>query len=487
MRVILFMADENSASQSVAISTGRRIAILIATGMAQFLVAVDYWSVAIAMPSMAQDLGVRTIDLQWVITGYVLTFSVMLGIAGPLGDRYGRKKILLIGVALFGLVSIWVGAAQSANSVIAARIALGIGGGLLLPLAASVLADCTPSDQMTRFMALLTAVTALGASTGPVLGGILTDSFLGWRWIFYANVPFSLLAFFMVMFLARESRDPQAKGRLDAIGIALVILALSLISVGVDRIPHWTIVAWASTCLGGILFLGLFVAWELKVQNPIVDLRLLGNRAFTGFTLAGLFSNSCWCVLIFTTTLLLQKVSGLNALNTGLYFLFLSGSIVVSSTIAAKISDRTGTKPLVVIALLLQGGAFLALWFDHQLAFLAICLTVAGVGCAWGWSMPQAGAILTLPRERVGLASGSILTVMVMVANVFVVISATIIDAMSGTNGQDYASGIQVTYLMGVGLAFAGLLSVAFVLPSHLSKSGQRPQETAESTAPSPN
>ena len=117
------MADENSASQSVAISTGRRIAILIATGMAQFLVAVDYWSVAIAMPSMAQDLGVRTIDLQWVITGYVLTFSVMLGIAGPLGDRYGRKKVLLIGVALFGLVSIWVGAAQSANSVIAARAA----------------------------------------------------------------------------------------------------------------------------------------------------------------------------------------------------------------------------------------------------------------------------------------------------------------------------------------------------------------------------
>ncbi|MCH2181066.1 MAG: MFS transporter [Mariniblastus sp.] len=478
------MTNEPLPSDPISISTGQRIAILIAAGMAQFLVCVDYWSVAIAMPAMAEDFGVRTIDLQWVITGYVLTFSVVLGIAGPLGDRYGRKKILLIGIAIFGLVSLWVGAAQSANSVIAARVALGIGGGLLLPLAASVLANCTPSDQMPRFMALLTAVTALGASTGPVLGGILTDSFLGWRWIFYVNIPFSLLAFFMVMFLARESRDPQAHGRLDALGILLVIGSLSLLSLGFDRIPHWTVAAWSSSLLGGFLFLGLFIIWELKVQNPIIDLRLISNRAFTGYTLAGLFSNSCWCILIFTTTLLLQKVSNLDALDTGLYFLFLSGSVVVSSTIAAKISDRTGSKPLVVIALALQGGAFLALWFDHQLAFLAACLAVSGIGCAWGWSMPQAGAILTLPRERVGLASGSILTVMVMVANLFVVISATIIDAMSGANGDDYASGIQVSYLIGVGLAVAGLLAVVLILPSRLSTEEEHPLEPDRAPAP---
>ena len=458
--------EPSDLNQDVAITPGRRIAILIATGMSQFLVTVDYSAVAIALPRMASDLHARTIDLQWVITGYILSFSVMLGIAGPLGDRYGRKKILLIGIATFGLISAWVGMADTATNVIIARVALGIGGGLLLPLAASVLADCTPSNQLTKYMALLTAINACGAAAGPVLGGLLTDV-LSWRWIFYANIPFAAIAFTMVLLLARESRNPNAKGKLDFVGILLLAGSLACLSLGVDRIPSWEPAKWIGMCGLGIALMIGFVVRELKCSNPIVDVRLLGNRNFTGFTLAGMFSNSCWCLLVFTTTLLLQKVYQLSAFQAGLFFLYLSVSVVVASAAAAKISSKPGVKPLVLMALIFQGTALALLWWHDDLTIAAVCLAGGGIGCAWGWSMPQAGAILTLPRERVGLASGSIMTVMIMGANLVVVICATIIDGTSGAAGQDYARGIQISYLMGIGLAVAGILATVFILPSH--------------------
>ena len=456
--------NEDGSPNSPMVSTGRRTAILIAAGMTQFLVTVDYWSAAIAMPPMAHDLGVRTIDLQWVITGYVLSFSVMLGIAGPLGDRYGRKKMLLMGIAIFGLMSIWVGCSNTATMVIISRIALGIGGGLLMPLATSVLAECTPTAQMTRAMALLTAITCCGAAVGPVLGGVLSE-LLSWRWIFFINVPLSVIVFMMVSGLARESRDPHAHGGLDVLGIVLIALALAILSLGIDRIPHWPTRSWGGLTLLGAVTLGGFVWWELKCRNPIIDLRLLANRSFAQFTAAGLFSNSCWCLLVFTTTLLLQKVYEQDPMSAGLFFLYLSGSVVISSTIAAKLSERVGITPLVVVALVLQGAACLTLWFNDGITALAISLVGGGIGCAWGWSMPQAGAILTLPRERVGLASGSILTAMTMGGNLVIVIVATIIDAMSGPDGTDYATGIHASYLLGLGLAIAGLIATVLLLP----------------------
>ncbi len=457
--------ESTNANDDTAITPARRIAILIAAGMSQFLVTVDYSAVAVALPRMASDLNARTIDLQWVITGYILSFSVMLGIAGPLGDRYGRKKILLTGIAIFGLISMWVGMADTATNVIIARIALGIGGGLLLPLAASVLADCTPSSQLTKYLALLTAINACGAAAGPVLGGLLTDS-LSWRWIFYANVPFAAIAFTMVLLLARESRNPDAKGKLDFLGILLLAASLACLSLGVDGIPTWEPAKWIGTFGLGVGLLVGFVIRELACRNPIVDVRLLGNRNFAGFTLAGMFSNSCWCLLVFTTTLLLQKVYTLDAFQAGLFFLYLSVSVVAASAIAARISTKTGVTPLVLMALILQGAALATLWWNDNLTVAAFCLAGGGIGCAWGWSMPQAGAILTLPRNRVGLASGSIMTVMIMGANLVVVICATIIDATSGAAGKDYTTGIQISYLMGTGLAAAGILATLFILPS---------------------
>ncbi|MCH2153251.1 MAG: MFS transporter, partial [Phycisphaerales bacterium] len=301
--------------------SGRRgLLLLIAAGMSQFIVCADWWSASIALPPMAHDLGVRTIDLQWVITGYVLTFCAMLGVAGPLGDRYGRKKLLLIGIVLFAAVSVWVGLATSATNVIAARVVQGIGGGLIMPLATAVVSHASSEQRLARNIALLTGVAMFGAAAGPVLGGFLTQYF-SWRWIFFVNIPICLIAFLMVAFFASESRDPEVKGRLDIGGIILLLLGISALSVGIDRVPHWPMWGWLSLSVGGVALLLMFIVLELKLASPIVDVRMFRSRRFLGYSLAGLLGNSAWCVLVFGATLQLQQVLGFEVFDAGLLFL----------------------------------------------------------------------------------------------------------------------------------------------------------------------
>lgn len=401
--------------------------LLLAAGMSQFIVCVDYFAVAIALPPMADDLGVRPIDLQWVITGYVISFCAFLAISGSLGDRYGRKKLLLIGIVSFGAVSVWVGLSQTATELVIARIALGVGGGLLFPLGTAVVSHASTDQTLGRNIALLTGVATMGTAVGPVLGGVLTE-LLSWRWIFFANVPLAALAFVMVVIFADESKDPDAKGRLDFGGILLLVIGIGALSVGLDRIPHWPTWAWALTTGGGVVMLLLFGYLELHIKQPIIDLRLFKNRDFLGFSAAGLLANSAWCMLVIIATLQLQTVLEYSVLDAGLIFLFLSGSVATASFIAPVIERRIGTVGIVRMAALFQVVGIGMLFIVDDAFWISIGMLIAGFGCSWGWAMPQAGAIRTIPRERSGLASGSVLTIMIMSGNTAIVIIAMVID-----------------------------------------------------------
>ncbi len=163
----------NSTSDSVPTdSKSCTLPLLLACGLAQMVVVIDYMAAAVALPRMAESFGVSADSLQWVITGYILSFSAVLGIAGPLGDRYGRKKLLLVGIVLFGAVSIWVGLANSATMVIIARIFLGIGGGLLFPLSTAVVSASATKENLPRTISILTGIGTIGMAIGPVVGGV---------------------------------------------------------------------------------------------------------------------------------------------------------------------------------------------------------------------------------------------------------------------------------------------------------------------------
>lgn len=442
-----------SESQS---SPRHGILLLIAAGIAQFIVTADWWSVSIALPPMAKELGVRPIDLQWVITGYVLTFCAFLAIAGPIGDRYGRKKFLLVGIVIFAGVSVWVALSTSATMVIVARVVLGIGGGLLFPLATAVVGHASKKERLGRNIALLTGIAMFGAALGPVLGGFLTE-FLSWRWIFFVNIPICAVAFVMVLVFARESRDPNATGRLDIGGIILLLLGISALSVGIDRIPHWPLWGWVALTSGGVLLLGIFAILELRLRSPILDVRLFLNRRYLGYTIGGLLGNAAWCGLVFGATLQLQLVLGYEVLNAGLFFLFLSGSVAVTSFVAPMIERRLGTVILTWVGLAFQAVALGLLFLTDHVLGLAIGMGVAGIGCALAWSMPQAGAIKELPHEKVGVASGTILTIVIMSGNTMIVVIAMLIDLYPKTTAGESA-GIRLGFLLSAAAAALGFV-----------------------------
>jgi len=457
----------NSTPDSVPTdSKSCTLPLLLACGLAQMVVIIDYMAAAVALPRMAESFGVSADSLQWVITGYILSFSAVLGIAGPLGDRYGRKKLLLVGIVLFGVVSIWVGLANSATMVIIARIFLGIGGGLLFPLSTAVVSASATKENLPRTISILTGIGTIGMAIGPVVGGVFTEE-LSWRWVFFINLPIAVVAFIAVTTCANESRDPETKGGVDIAGILLLLSGLALLAVGIAGIPHWPTAEWLTMTLVGLACLIAFIFVELRVKVPIIDLRMLGNRTFAGYLVGGTLSNSCWCILIFATTMYLQKVVKDDAMSTGFIFLFMSASVATASFIGPMVQRKLGTRHLLLVALAIQSLVCVAFWINHVQPWLSIALFCAGFGCAWGWSMSQAGGIMTLPPNKVGLAAGTMLTVMIMVGNLAVVVSATLIEALGGSAEPiNYEPGVSATYVLGIGMVVVGFIATLLIVPA---------------------
>ena len=445
-------------------SKASELGMVLAAGVTQMLVVIDYTATAIALPSMAREFDVSADSLQWVITGYILSFSILLAVAGPLGDRYGRKRLLLLGVLLFAGCSAWVGAAGSVTELIVSRIALGVGGGLLFPLSTAVVGAGANRKDLPRLMSILTGVATVGMAIGPVFGGLFTE-LLDWRWIFFLNIPISLLAILLMSWLARESRNPDAAGRIDLGGITLLTLAIGGLSLGVAWIPDHPLKIWIGLVSASVFVFAIFTWYELRHKTPIIDLRLLGNRTFTGYLVGGSLSNACWCVLIFNTTLFLQEILKEDPMTAGLQFLYLSVPVAIASFLGPIVQRRIGTRNIVLLATAIQTLACVLFWISHVPPWLGIGLFIAGFGCSWGWAMSQAGGIATIPERNVGLASGSLLTAMITSGNIAVVVIATVIAALGGPEMRDYAPGVDVNYLIGAGLAATAFIATLAIVP----------------------
>lgn len=316
-------------------------------GLALFALQLDFFSLSLALPTISRDLGVPVTDLQWLLSGYLLSLGAVFVPAGKIGDTIGRRRALVIGLIVFGGTSLVCGLTSDAPLLIAFRVLQGIGAGLIMPNAFALMGATTLESQRAKIMGLMLGVAGAGTALGPVVGGILAST-AGWRWVFFINVPIALIAVLGALRLP-ESYGEGARGSLrsiDWLGVALVMAGLGFTSIGIDNTSNLGISApltWAPL-VAGISLLAWFVVRALRIPNPLVRPALLGNGAFVFLVVAGTALNLGLNVSVFIATLQLQSVDHLSAALAGIVFMLASVGLAVGGPAAGWLTSRFGRR-----------------------------------------------------------------------------------------------------------------------------------------------
>jgi EmrB/QacA subfamily drug resistance transporter len=411
-------------------ASGRLRRILVAVSLAMFLVQLDFFALNLALPQMAHDLGVTTTDMQWAISGYMLAVGALMIPAGRIGDILGRKRILLVGVALFGLTSLAAGLSSSAGMVIAFRVLQGAGAAMSFPVGIAALTNAFPADRRQAAIGNAYGIAAVGTAVGPFVGGALSE--VSWRWVLIFNVPLAVAALILALTSMEESRDASAPRTIDLRGVAAVALGIGALTFAVDRGSTWgwTSAATLGTFAAGALMLIAFVAVERRVRFPLVELSLFRNTPYVVITLAGMVSNIAFCVTTFAVTIYLQQVRGLSPIEAGIVFLAPSLTLAVMGPVSGHIGERF--RPIGPMATAIGAGSIglLVLSGAHAWGVFVPAFAVFGAGLGFGWSFVSVATQSVVKPERAGEASGVTLTIVVAVAGLCVATAATVLEVL---------------------------------------------------------
>ncbi|MFI1562650.1 MFS transporter [Streptomyces sp. NPDC020490] len=367
----------------------------------------------VALPTMAADLGATTGQQQWMADAYVVVFAALMLPAGLLGDRFGRRRMLITGLAVFLAGSLVGALAGDVHWVIAARAFMGVGGALVTPLALSVLPSLFGPDERTKAVGVISAASALGLPLGPIIGGWLLDHFW-WGSVFLVNVPMAAIGITACLFLLPETRDP-ASPEVDAVSTALTAAGLGALVYAIIEAPGrgWGDPLVVAMLAGAVVLLAALVLRERRAARPMLDMALLAHRGFLFNTLAATLVMFVLSGLLFVLPPYLQAVLGHDALGTGVRLLPMMGGLLVAARGAQPVVERFGARAVVTAGLAVL--AFSALLgsrttADSGYGFTALWLSVTGVGFGFSVVPAMDGALGALPRDRAGSGSGLLMT-----------------------------------------------------------------------------
>ena len=370
---------------------------LAAVAVGLFMIMLDNTVVNVALPSIQKSLGISISELEWVVNAYALTFGVLLLTGGKLADLLGRRTIFIAGLVVFTGASLWCGLAGGAASLIAARTVQGVGAAMMNPATLSIITATFPPRQRGTAIGIWAGVSALALAIGPIVGGLLTEK-VNWSWIFFINVPVGVLGVIAARVFIDETKDTSKEQRLDLPGLITSAIGLFALTYGlIETNSH----AWTSTrvlALFGIAVVALaaFVLLELRQRLPMLDLSLFRNPTFAGANAAMLLVGLAMFGIFFYNSLLLQRVLGYSAIETGATFLPLTLLIILVAPAAGRFSDRIGARwlmgagmTLIAVSLLLFGT------LDASSSFWNILpgLLVGGVGMATTMAPTTAGLL----------------------------------------------------------------------------------------------
>jgi EmrB/QacA subfamily drug resistance transporter len=438
--------------------------ILVSVGLAQVLVTLDYFSLSVAMPQMAADLGVTATDIQWALTAYLLSFAALMVAGGRIGDIRGRKRVLLLGVAIFGLASLACGLAVDEYMVVAFRVFQGVGAAILFPVSMAIVSNSFTDEARPRAIGIVVGVSTVGTALGPLVGGVLTDA-LDWRWVFLINVPFALVAFLMIGRFIEDSRDETVGSRIDWGGVAALGLAIVALALAIDRGPQWVESSpglLVAAVAGFGVFMAAFVAIERRVPEPLVDLPTFRTPAFVMVTLSGVLSNFLWALSVFVATLWLQQIKALSPLEAGLAFLAMSAGVAVAGPLSGRLVRRFDVGLLMAVSALLGAVGACAIAFVTPLAVWLPLFMLLGLGVGTNYALVNQGTLAAVPSEKAGAASGIALTAIVMGAALATVISATLLEELSGGAGLEQGA-VEWVMLLGAVVALGAAVPAALL------------------------
>lgn len=379
--------------------------------LAVLAVGFDVTILSLALPALATGLDASTSQLQWFVAAYTLVFAAAMIPGGMLGDRFGRKKMLVTALIVFGVSSLAAAYAPSAGAFIAARAVLGLGGAVILPMVLGVVPTLFDARERRRAIAMVMAAAMVGYPVGPILGGWLLGHFW-WGAVFLINVPVVVLAVAAVLAWLPESRAARTR-RLDLPGIGTSSAALAALTFGVIQAGQygWGDVTSVVPLVGGAVLVAAFVLCERRTDEPLVDLRLFRETGFTVGTLLSTAVNFVMFGVLFAVPQYFQAVLGTDAMGGGVRLLPLIGGMLASAVVADRLAARAGARSAVCLGFVLLAGAMFGgatTAADSGYGLAAAWTTVAGLGLGLVMPVAMDAAIGTLDEERSGVGSAVI-------------------------------------------------------------------------------
>ncbi|MDQ0604536.1 EmrB/QacA subfamily drug resistance transporter [Streptomyces canus] len=459
------------------------------TSMAGFITALDNLIVTTALPSIREDLGGGLEDLEWTVSAYTLTFAVLLMFGASLGDRFGRRRLFAIGLAIFTASSAAAALAPGMSELIAARAAQGVGAAIVTPLTLTLLSAAVPVERRGAALGVWGAASGIAVAMGPLIGGALAEH-LSWQWIFWVNVPLGLALIPLALLRLDESHGPNPS--LDLVGTVLASgglfgIVYSLIRGNADG---WT----STTVLGGFLagtaLLVGFVFYELRAQHPMLPMRLFRNRSFSAINAASLLMLLGMFGAIFLLSQYLQTVGGYSPMEAGVRMLPWTAMPMIAGPLAGALSDRIGGAPVVTVGMALNavGLGLWALTVEPQVSYTALlpALIVCGIGMGMFFA-PSANLVMSTVRpQEQGIASGANNAIREVGGAIGVASLAAVFSAQGGYGSASlFVDGLIPALWVGAG-AVALAAALALLMPRRRKADGPAPALSGGTPASAP-
>jgi len=449
------------------LSRQRRYLVLAICCMSLFLVGMDSTVVNVALPSIGRDFHAPVSGLQWTVDAYLLVIASLLMLSGSVADRVGRRRVFQIGLAIFTLGSLACSLAPSLGWLVAFRALQAVGGSMLNPVAMAIVTNVfTDPKERAKAIGLWGSVFGLSVALGPVIGGVLVDS-VGWRGVFWVNIPFGIAALALTARYVPESRAATRRS-LDPFGQILVLLTLVTVSFGIIEGPD---LGWGSALIVAcfavaVAAITMLLAWSRRIAEPLIDLRFFRSLPFSGAALTAVTGMTAFAGFLFLITLYLQEVRGYSALTAGLCLVPMALLMAGSAPLCGRFIAAHGTRiPLVIAGTgITAGGVLLAfLSAGSPVWYLLLSCMVLGAGMGWVNAPITNNAVAGMPRARAGTAAGIASTGRQVGSSLGVAVMGSVLAAgLHGSIAAGFASATRPAWWI-VAAMGASVLALALV------------------------